>query len=71
MHRIGIYLEQGIMRMVTNQVIRYFPLAEVLTEDCAQRKPTVAERWSGAAPLRVAVRSMMILLFHEPPRTLL
>ncbi len=39
--------------------------------DLAQRKPMVAERWSGGAPLRVAVRSMIDLLFHDPPRRLL
>ena len=38
--------------------------------DFAQRKPIVAERCAGGEPLRVAVRSMMILLFHDPPRTL-
>jgi hypothetical protein len=31
----------------------------------------VADRWSGGAPLRVAVRSMIALLFHDPPRRLL
>src|SRR5215475_10271658 len=40
-----------------------------LGRDWAQRKPIVADRCSGLEPLRVAVRSMMILLFHEPPRT--
>jgi hypothetical protein len=29
----------------------------------------VGERWSGGAPLRVAVRSIIGLLFQEPPRT--
>jgi hypothetical protein len=37
-------------------------------DDFAQRKPIVAERWSGGAPLRVAARNMMGLLFHDPPR---
>ena len=45
------------------------PVPSVTTDDRAQRKPIVADRWSGLKPLRVAVRSMMILLFQEPPRT--
>lgn len=39
--------------------------------DCAQRKPMVAERWSGTAPFRLGVRKRLGWLFHEPPRTLL
>ena len=37
----------------------------------AQRKPMVAARWSGTAPLRVAARRIDGLLLHDPPRTLL
>ena len=48
------------------QVAQFLP---DVAGDCAHRKPIVADRWSGLKPLRVAVRSMMILLFHEPPRT--
>lgn len=39
--------------------------------DFAQRKPIVADRWSGGAPPRVAARSIWGLLFQDPPRTLL
>lgn len=37
--------------------------------DFTQRNPMVGERCSGKAPPRVAVRSIMGLLFQEPPRT--
>lgn len=61
------------MRRRTRQAIDYFVPRTVLSGDvdCAQRNPMVADRWSGPEPLRVAVRSMIGLLFHEPPRTLL
>ena len=36
--------------------------------DFAQRNPMVGARWSGGAPLRVAARSIIGLLFHDPPR---
>lgn len=39
--------------------------------DRAQRKPIVAARWFGEAPLLVAVRNNTGVLFHEPPRTTL
>ena len=39
--------------------------------DYLRHLKTVEETSQELKPLRVAVRSMMSLLFHEPPRTLL
>ncbi|SPP65847.1 hypothetical protein NITLEN_40320 [Nitrospira lenta] len=58
------------VRVTKRTDICYLDSGAVLDTDFAQRKPMVAERCAGGEPLRVAVRSMMILLFHDPPRTL-
>lgn len=50
--------------------VYYLGFGAVSAADFAQRNPTVADRCSGGEPLRVAVRSMITLLFHDPPRTL-
>lgn len=39
--------------------------------DRAQRNPIVVVRWSGDAPLLVAVRSNAGALFQDPPRATL